>query len=746
MRMVKRMDGPYYDIEIPRRPKQQDVPDDLSVHFAFVREKSALRMDLHGLGMPLTYLGMGRIALEGGFCHLSALSMLDPFLQERRFLPAKNFKIFLRVLYPKIAACGYAVSCEITLSAAPAVEIEVDSSSEEAPTCTLRWNADRRALSFLPGFEEFVLSRGVIYPGPQNVLSAVAHMEDGQHSLSARELSLFRTYYRDAPYLFKASAGRFTPAKPQFALPREKHAEAEKDIQIERSFSSPQVVQQTLGEFFNLNLASSRVTGTERPVPTPAPKEIKMDGPALLSFSHKAHVRAENGRFTFFILEAKRFAEYVPEKAEFVPFTCYWPMYAKMSREQRAWYFYWRQSFREGTKKKTDLSYIFILIYELINRAYGTAQENLNTLFALWKAYRKDFTRLDYYMPLYLADFMILNGMTERLGEIADAVPLQMGFMRPFAELYLNDRLRGGLHTLDFDLLCQFSDYDVRKSRFYETNGVLCRETILKVLETLDHAQRTAKEQPLLAAFRPEPVTAIWSAYSGAVCGRAAARQIEASYLPYFSTPALRDFVTGVFKHTENVLRKKQKYAGRLRGYTLSRDVLALIERVIGASIPAPQGKAAEIPAEPPKPIEIDLEKARTLESASWENTKKLIDAVDQAQEAMQGDALFAPEPEPEPEKAPAEAPAVDPSAFADVYEAFAAALSDFQRKFLTAMLDGADYAALSALAQQEFSFPEAVFEQLNDLAQDIVGDIILSPDGSEIYEEHWDALRKAIS
>ncbi len=744
--MVRRMDGPYYDIEIPRRPKQQEIPDDLALQFVLVREKNALRLDILSQGTALVYTGLGRITLDEGFCHLSCLSMLDPFLQERRFLPAKNFKIFLRVLYPKIAACGYSVSCDVKLETAPAVVLTMDTSDEANPVCRVHWNADRKALSFLYGFEEYALSHDTFYPGPRMALSAVSHLEDGEHHIDARTLALLRGFYRDAPYLFRVSAGRFTAAAPQFALPREKQVEIEKDIRVERSFSVPQVVQQTLGDFLDFRPDRTPVQAkAERPIPAPAPKKIELDGPALLSFSHSAHVRAENGKFTFFILEARRFAEYVPERAEFVPFTCYWPIYTKMSREQRAWYFYWRQSFREGRVLKTDLSYIFILIYELINRAYGTAQENLDTLFALWKAYRREFARLDYYMPLYCADFMIVNGMTERLGEIADSFPLQPGFMRPFAELYLNEKLKGGLHTLDFTLLCQFLDYNIRASRFYALNETLCRETIAQVLEKIDLALVSARGETLLSAFRPEPATAIWTAYSGAVCGRAAARQIEASYLPYLSYPALRDFLTAVCKHTENTLRKKHKYAGRLRGYTLSRDVQTLIEKTVGAVVPLAPSGIPETPAEPPKPIEIDLEKARDLETASWENTKKLIDAVDQAQEAMQGDALFdlPSAPESEPEKTP-EAP-VDTAAFADVYAAYTAALSDFQREFLSAMLSGEDYAALSARASQAFSFPEAVFEELNDLAQDYIGDIILSPDGGEIYEEHRDNLKNAL-
>ena len=104
------------------------------------------------------------------------------------------------------------------------------------------------------------------------------------------------------------------------------------------------------------------------------------------------------------------------------------------------------------------------------------------------------------------------------------------------------------------------------------------------------------------------------------------------------------------------------------------------------------------------------------------------------------------PESTPEPTPTPATALSDEPTAdYADVYEAFAANLSAFQRKFLAAILDGQDYAALSALAAEEFAFPEAIYEQLNDLAQTHIGDIILPPEGGEIYEEHQSALIRAL-
>ena len=68
-----------------------------------------------------------------------------------------------------------------------------------------------------------------------------------------------------------------------------------------------------------------------------------------------------------FFSDMKKYADTVGQKAEFVPFMQYWPTYDSMDRRQRAWYFYWRTQVRNGEYPDTDLSYIFVHIYELLS-------------------------------------------------------------------------------------------------------------------------------------------------------------------------------------------------------------------------------------------------------------------------------------------------------------------------------------------------------------------------------------------
>jgi len=73
-----------------------------------------------------------------------------------------------------------------------------------------------------------------------------------------------------------------------------------------------------------------------------------------------------------FFADMKRFAQKDGKEVPFVPFMSYWPTYDSMNKGQQAWYFYWRSQVRQGNYIDTDLSYIFVLIYELLS---GTGWE-----------------------------------------------------------------------------------------------------------------------------------------------------------------------------------------------------------------------------------------------------------------------------------------------------------------------------------------------------------------------------------
>ena len=98
------MDESFYDMKIPRRPSEQPCPEDLAIHFAFLKDRSMLRLDLHGASMPLQYGGKGRILLENGFCRFVPMrAVVWETVSEifRRFVRELRWKADYRFMAPR---------------------------------------------------------------------------------------------------------------------------------------------------------------------------------------------------------------------------------------------------------------------------------------------------------------------------------------------------------------------------------------------------------------------------------------------------------------------------------------------------------------------------------------------------------------------------------------------------------------------------------------------------------------------
>jgi hypothetical protein len=100
------------------------------------------------------------------------------------------------------------------------------------------------------------------------------------------------------------------------------------------------------------------------------------------------------------------------ENATEVPFMCYWPTYDAMTAAQQQWYFYWRDRVRQGEYPETDLSYIFVHAYELLNNiGVRDGADGYRQLRALWLGYRERDRdqKLDNYLPDWMADYAVIN-------------------------------------------------------------------------------------------------------------------------------------------------------------------------------------------------------------------------------------------------------------------------------------------------------------------------------------------------
>ena len=92
---------------------------------------------------------------------------------------------------------------------------------------------------------------------------------------------------------------------------------------------------------------------------------------------------------------------------------------------------------RAGEHPKTDLSYIFVYAYELINLVgCRDPQDGYGRLMDVYLAYRQTYPALDRYLSAWISDFLLAYGVEPPRSE-ANAFNLLRGFTDP-------DRLGAG--------------------------------------------------------------------------------------------------------------------------------------------------------------------------------------------------------------------------------------------------------------------------------------------------------------
>lgn len=105
---------------------------------------------------------------------------------------------------------------------------------------------------------------------------------------------------------------------------------------------------------------------------------------------------------------ARKFADYPGDPAaRFVAFEQYWATYADMAPGQLRFYFRWRHAVRGGQAPRTDLSYVFVHVYELLHGVGAAAPADAaRQLERLWAAYRGTYPQLDGYLVSWTADLL----------------------------------------------------------------------------------------------------------------------------------------------------------------------------------------------------------------------------------------------------------------------------------------------------------------------------------------------------
>lgn len=324
----------------------------------------------------------------------------------------------------------------------------------------------------------------------------------------------------------------------------------------------------------------------------------------------------ESGQ-TNFVKQAQKLRNKEGGVANHVPFKCYWPTYGDMNASQQKWYFYWRAQARQGNFLATDLSYIFVYVYETLNLVeVPDPIHAANRLRILWHAYRKTYPNLDRYLPEWGGDLLAVKAGGAYALEWWESL-LEVDGLKipdPIVNTIVEKALRtNGLDQLPYKIWALLSDYQP-KNKFYQryNSDHMIDLAYEKAIKVANEFYKNNKNKSLIDQFVSDRThnyekRVFASALIGFLYPNVARLS---SGRDYAGSARLAKNITSIMKYAENILRKQMKFSAKLSGVEVSAALAKQLDIAFQPVEPEPKQ---------PEPVHIilDQERVTTLHQES---------------------------------------------------------------------------------------------------------------------------------
>ncbi len=452
------------------------------------------------------------------------------------------------------------------------------------------------------------------------------------------------------------------------------------------------------------------------------------------SLLHEVRVYAWGKRYDYYERFRAHARALLPKEgvqSESVPFFSYMPQYAQMSEAQLAYYLWWRTNFRKSVYLDAEYSYLLLYLYELINVCDVMPATGVqDAMLRLWVQYRRAHPRLDPLIREWLCDHALLYRLPapslprDERREMIGAARLK--------EYYVP---LGGDGVALVDAVLYFcNNYDYTKSKFFSEDTARDYHRVLRgaLAVAIDYL-RERDGNVLTGGTGISTVSR--DAFSGAICSYHLKRRIEVDYTSFSHTHELRYIMSDVLKYAENGLRATRGVKSRLSVYAIEVPLRERLDAYLAVALPPKthaHAKKEETPAYERRydlPVrEVSLARAAEIEAASWQTTKRLVEAFEE-QTTVNG-ASF--------EKKVPEIPA---HILEQAEDGLAASLGELCA--LVSLFAAGDTVGARAFAREKGRMLDALVDEINSVAADVLGDIILEDvgDGYAVIEEYRDQL-----
>ena len=435
------------------------------------------------------------------------------------------------------------------------------------------------------------------------------------------------------------------------------------------------------------------------------------------------------GFYEKFRTDAERYRDVKGSPCPHVPFFSYVPQYSQMKQSQFAYYLYLRDELRTGRYPVADLSYILLLIYELIN--LGDCSNNKNdimTLCGIWSAYRAVYPVIDKYLSEWFIDYCLIHSVD--LPVSSSSFLSHVASRSSLKEFYFEEALKrsqGDFSVFSECLITSCSDYSPERSRYLTDDPSLLKNVKQIFTETVEKmfSRQTGLFSPDL---RTESVIKR-DAYSGSLCSYNVKKRLAVTVRSPFRSQDVRKEVTEILRYCENIVRKNAGIRSRLTA-VVSSDIKELIDNG-SCSRPAEEAYLALYDA--PQDT-VTIEGAIDLENSSWDSTERLVgDSTDDpCEEIPAGAVSYFPDSASAFEHVPAT-------------ETVESNYSKYEDMLLK-MIDDRDL-SFEVLCRESGLFPDSAASDINESFSEEIGDIVLENEGGKyvLVEEYVDELKMLI-
>ncbi|MBQ8689206.1 MAG: TerB N-terminal domain-containing protein [Clostridia bacterium] len=434
--------------------------------------------------------------------------------------------------------------------------------------------------------------------------------------------------------------------------------------------------------------------------------------------------------YASFVKAATLYYDFKAPECEFAPYYSYMPQYIQLTQPQKSYYFYWRSMVRKKKYIKTDYSYFYLYVYEIINLPELIPPERgVEMLIDLWCAYRKQLPNIDANMSLWIQDYCLVYGIDCPMDRIRDFIFTAIG-SSGFKEFFLSDAEILGQEGV-LSVVSYLSDYDWRSGKYA---GGDSREAYAKhltgamtlIISRLLHGGKILKENSETARLER-------FAFRSMLTTSAIKYRITVEYRPICEESELRGTVTAALKYTENKLRALMGVKSRLAVKELPQEYRELIDGYFNElfdKVNRERARAARPEYEKLYEAEsngISTTDADEIERSSWLTTARLVEDVEE----------YAPDTSEEPEeKADSTA---QPEVAVDTY-----GLSGSRIEFVRAALT-ADTAKMAEIAASTGELADSLADEINEAFADGFGDVILEPadEGYTVIDDYREDIEK---